>query len=141
VVSQKLKKTGPARGTGTTTIFTPDEQIFGKLSFNPETIRERLESKTYLHKGLTIVFHDEVNRQQHTFKHDGGINDYLQKLLTDRQKPQIGTTFSLAREGRPAAGAGADLDRGARGVREVVRQRHPHHHRRDARERPEERHR
>jgi len=100
-LTQKLKKTGPARGTGTTTTFTPDEQIFGKQSFNPETIRERLEAKTYVHKGMTIVFNDEVGGQSHEFKHDGGINDYLAKLINDRMKMQVGGTFTLAREADP----------------------------------------
>ncbi|MBS2029724.1 MAG: type IIA DNA topoisomerase subunit B [Deltaproteobacteria bacterium] len=99
--TQKLKKTGPARGTGTTTTFTPDEQIFGKQSFNPETIRERLEAKTYVHKGMTIVFTDEVNGQTYEFKHDGGINDYLAKLITERMKSQVGSTFALARDADP----------------------------------------
>src|SRR3954469_18178200 len=48
----KLKKNGAARGTGTTIYFRPDDQIFGKQEFNAETIRFRLDAKTFLHKGL-----------------------------------------------------------------------------------------
>src|SRR5690606_38943969 len=48
----KLRKAGAARGTGTSITFTPDEQIFGpKLRFDPELIAERLEAKSYLHRG------------------------------------------------------------------------------------------
>ncbi len=47
----KLKKEGPARGTGTTITFEPDPEIFGeKLQFDAELIRERLEAKSYLHR-------------------------------------------------------------------------------------------
>src|SRR3954454_12866870 len=51
VVASKLVKKGPARGTGTTIFFRPDPQIFAKEEFSAETVRFRLESKTFLHKG------------------------------------------------------------------------------------------
>jgi len=56
----KLKKLGPARGTGTLVTFHPDDEVFGKLHFDPKLIAERLEAKSYLHGGLEIVFHDET---------------------------------------------------------------------------------
>ena len=58
--SASCKKVGPARGTGTSIIFRPDPEIFGKQQFSAETIRFRLEAKAFLHKGLTIVFIDEA---------------------------------------------------------------------------------
>ena len=55
------KSTGPARGTGTAITFPPDAEIFGdKIRFDPEMIRERLEAKSYLHKGMEVVFRDET---------------------------------------------------------------------------------
>src|SRR5262247_3941373 len=47
-----LKKVGPARGSGTSIFFRPDDKIFPKVRFDPETIAERLEAKAYLHHGL-----------------------------------------------------------------------------------------
>src|ERR1700741_816262 len=38
-----VKKTGAARGTGTTVFFHPDSTIFPKVEFDPALIRERLE--------------------------------------------------------------------------------------------------
>src|SRR5688572_25654092 len=53
----KIKKAGSARGTGTTITFTPDEEIFGpKLSFDSAIVAERLEAKSYLHRGVKITF-------------------------------------------------------------------------------------
>src|SRR5579871_6127193 len=49
----KLRKVGPARGTGTSITFSPDPEIFGKQSFSAETIRFRLDAKAFLHKGLS----------------------------------------------------------------------------------------
>ena len=80
----KLKKLGPARGTGTTIRFEPDPQIFPRTEFNPDTIRERLEIASYVHKGLKVVWVDEVRNKRETFRHDDGILAYLKKMLADK---------------------------------------------------------
>src|ERR1700694_1244171 len=57
----KLKVEGKARGTGTSVEFTPDAEIFGvKARFDADLIRDRLEAKSYLHRGMTVVFRDET---------------------------------------------------------------------------------
>ena len=80
----KIKKIGPARGTGTTIFFHPDAQIFPRTEFNPETIRERLEIASYVHKGLKVIWNDEVGGKKEVFKHDDGIVAYLRKLLAEK---------------------------------------------------------
>jgi len=85
-VASKLTKIATARGTGTSIFFRPDPQIFGKLDFSAETIRFRLETKTYLHKGLKITFRDEAAGTSEVLQHDGGIADFLTKIVTDRGK-------------------------------------------------------
>ncbi|MFL5321342.1 MAG: type IIA DNA topoisomerase subunit B [Myxococcaceae bacterium] len=87
-----LKTLGNARGHGTTITFVPDEEIFGvKTKFDPETIRERLESRSYLHKGMEVLFRDETQSppKEETFKHDGGISEWLPRIVTERQKAVI----------------------------------------------------
>src|SRR5215831_2407726 len=89
----KLRKVGPARGTGTSILFRPDREIFGKQGFSAETIRFRLDAKAFLHKGLKIVFKDESAKTSETFEHAGGIADFLAKIVADRGKaatvPQV----------------------------------------------------
>jgi DNA topoisomerase IV B subunit len=88
----KLKAVGPGRGTGTSITFEPDPEIFGtKLKFDAELIRERLESKSYLHKGMTVIFRDETAspKTEVTYKHDGGIAEYIQKVIGERNKPIV----------------------------------------------------
>jgi DNA topoisomerase IV B subunit len=92
LVKSKLKTLGPARGSGTTTFFRPDPEIFGaKLSFDTALISERLEAKSYLHKGMEVVFVDETQKPpvSMTFKHDGGIAEFITKVVTDRGKSLI----------------------------------------------------
>src|SRR5688572_14808497 len=80
----KLKKLGPARGSGTTIFFQPDPQIFPRTEFNPETIRERLEVASYIHKGLKVIWNDETTGKKEVFKHDEGILAFLKKILTEK---------------------------------------------------------
>jgi DNA gyrase subunit B len=91
--TSKLKKGGAARGTGTSIYFRPDPQIFGKQGFDVDTVRFRLDTKTFLHKGLKITFRDEAAGTKEVFEHEGGIADFLTKLVTDRGKA---TTAPLA---------------------------------------------
>ncbi|QDF03966.1 DNA gyrase/topoisomerase IV subunit B [Myxococcus xanthus] len=87
-----LKVEGATRGTGTAVTFEPDPEIFGeKLKFDAELVRERLEAKSYLHKGMTVVWKDETSSPHTsvTYKHDGGIAEYLTKVVTERNKPLV----------------------------------------------------
>ena len=54
---QKLK--GAIRGTGTTITFTPDPTIFPKTDFDSELIRARLETVSFLHRGVKVTYVDE----------------------------------------------------------------------------------
>jgi DNA gyrase subunit B/topoisomerase-4 subunit B len=95
----KLKKLGAARGSGTKIFFHPDPQIFPRTEFNPETIRERLEIASYIHKGLKVIWHDEVNGKKETFQHEDGIVAFLKKLITEKQaKPVHEQPFVLEKQ-------------------------------------------
>jgi DNA topoisomerase IV B subunit len=85
--ASKLRKVGAAKGSGTAIMFRPDAQIFGNQQFSSETIRFRLDSKAFLHKGLKITYRDEVAGTVDVFEHAGGIADFLARLVTDRGKP------------------------------------------------------
>jgi DNA gyrase subunit B/topoisomerase-4 subunit B len=98
-VESKLKKGDAVRGTGTSIFFRPDEQIFGKQEFNPETIKFRLDAKTFLHKGLKITFKDELAGTSDVYEHEGGIADFLTKVVADRGKaPTTPQMFYCQRE-------------------------------------------
>jgi DNA gyrase/topoisomerase IV subunit B len=114
----KLKKLGPARGTGTTVFFRPDDDVFGgKLSFDADLIVERLEAKSYLHSGLEIIFHDDTGATRiegaeggsktvtHSFVHPQGIAEFLPKLVAERNKtpvPVNGSVFYMEKQDKEA---------------------------------------
>jgi DNA gyrase subunit B len=99
-VSSKLKKVGAARGSGTTVFFHPDPTIFPKTDFNADTIRERLEIASYLHRGVKVLFTDESTGKKDTFLHQEGISDYLKKILAAAHaKPAHDAPFALNKDG------------------------------------------
>ncbi len=96
----KLKKVGArVRGSGTMIEFHPDPKIFPEVRFDARLIRERLESKAYLHQGLTVVFEDRPSGESHTFHYDDGIRAYLDKVLTSEKRKRVpAETFYAARD-------------------------------------------
>jgi DNA gyrase subunit B/topoisomerase-4 subunit B len=102
----KLKKLGPARGTGTSIFFRPDPQIFGKQELSAETIRFRLDAKAFLHKGLKIIWKDEAAGTEEVLEHAGGIADFLTKVVADRGKaPTAAQVFYFERAAETGSGA------------------------------------
>jgi len=98
-VKSKLRRIGAARGSGTTIFFRPDREIFPKVELDAATIAERLESKAYLHRGLTVVFTDEKRDESHTYHYEDGIRAYLAKLLAAKGlEPVGGEIFSIERK-------------------------------------------
>ncbi len=94
-----LKKTGAARGSGTTVFFRPDPTIFPKVEFDPAVIRERLEVASFLHRGVKVVFDDETTGQKDTFQHTEGIADYLKKIVGERGAKTVNEApFTLEKE-------------------------------------------
>ncbi|MBL4701063.1 MAG: type IIA DNA topoisomerase subunit B [Phycisphaeraceae bacterium] len=94
-----IKKMGAARGTGTSIYFHPDPTIFPKTEFNPDTIRDRLEIVSYIHKGIKVIWDDKVSHKKEIFQHDEGILNYLTKILAQRNaRPVHDQAFVLEKE-------------------------------------------
>ncbi len=92
-----IKKKGAARGTGTSITFTPDPKIFPKTDFDPALIRDRLESRSYLHRGLLLTFQNDVAKTTEEFQHDQGIAAWIEKIVKQRNLVQVGEIFNAER--------------------------------------------
>jgi len=79
-------KASDSRGTGTYMEFTPDVEIFKDGQFDPEIIRKRLLNITYLHKGLRVIYEDKINAKKYDYKHEKGIQDYIDSILAQEAK-------------------------------------------------------
>jgi DNA gyrase/topoisomerase IV subunit B len=84
-----LEKLGSFRGHGTMIYFEPDETIFKTTQFDPHLIKSHLEDMSYIHSGLKITFKNDITKETFDLTHPGGIPEFLQRLVTDGQKPAV----------------------------------------------------
>lgn len=81
-VTKSIEVIGKAKAkeTGTKIEFFPDEFIFKVKDFNPELIRDSLRMSSFLSKGVTLIFIDEMEDTKETFMSDRGVGEYLEYL-------------------------------------------------------------
>jgi DNA gyrase/topoisomerase IV subunit B len=95
----QVKKVRPFRGRGTTIFFRPDDQIFRRIQFHADTIRQHLEDISYIHAGLRIKFADEAKGETFELHHPDGIQGYLERIISDdKKKPVHEGLFSAERD-------------------------------------------
>ncbi len=75
---------GPATGTGTTITFFPDAEVFEDISFDYDTIAQRLRELAFLNAGLAISFDDHRNGNSVAFRYDGGIKSFVEHLSKNK---------------------------------------------------------
>ncbi len=76
-----LKEIGTSKTSGTTVSFLPDDRVFGKQSFNFETITQRARELAFLNKGLRIIVEDENTAEKADYHYEGGIKDFVSYLV------------------------------------------------------------
>lgn len=95
----KLAKKEKTKERGTTVIFEPDEQIFGRVTFDYEKILKFLRQQAYLNPSLKILLIDKsvspIRRM--TFYFEGGILSYI-SYLTKEVKPIHENIFYTKKE-------------------------------------------
>lgn len=84
-----VKKMKPFRGHGTIIFFRPDVEIFRRIQFHSDTIRQHLEDISYIHGGLKITYVDEAKDERHELHHPEGIVAYLDRIIKDDQRKVI----------------------------------------------------
>ncbi len=94
-----VEKGEPTRATGTSISFTPDDEIFTEQAYDTGLIAERLEVKTYLNRGLVILFEDLKAKTSTTYYHEGGVADFLDAINAQRNDTRVApTAFVLERD-------------------------------------------
>ena len=84
----RKKNTKDVRGTGTSITFTPDPKIFPRTTFNPDTLKARLETAAFLHRNVKMAFEDGAGRRT-IYRHENGISDYLKAVCEERKADAI----------------------------------------------------
>lgn len=79
-----LEKTGKTNQTGTTIHFKPDRSIFSTITYNYETLCERLRESAFLLKGMKIEIVDDRNDKQEIFHYENGIEAFVEYLNEEK---------------------------------------------------------
>ena len=87
--------------TGTKVTFFPDHSIFSCRAFKWEILCNRLRELAFLNKGVTIHFRDDEGEDHHeeTFHYDGGIDEFVEYLNTNKKAISPVIHFEGSREG------------------------------------------
>ena len=83
---EPIKMVGKTDKTGTKVSFLPDEEMFGNLKFNFETICLRARELAFLNKGLKIELHDTENDKNEFYHYEGGISDFVSYLTENKNR-------------------------------------------------------
>lgn len=76
----ELKEVGKAKDTGTEIRFKPDREIFKKIEFEYEIVRNRLLELSFLIEDIEIILRDEREKKEEVFKNKGGLISFVSYL-------------------------------------------------------------
>ncbi len=80
----ELEIVGAAEGTGTTTTFLADTEIFGDATYDFDILIDRMREIAYLNRGLEISLSDQRRDEERTFYFEGGIASFVRHLNRGR---------------------------------------------------------
>lgn len=79
-----LEVIGEADGSGTSTKYLADSEIFGEIVYHPDVFIARLRELAYLNAGLTITFTNEAAEEEEerhkVFHYENGIAEFVEHL-------------------------------------------------------------
>lgn len=100
-----LKAIGEAEGSGTTTTYLADSEIFGEIIYHPDIFVSRLRELAYLNAGLTITFTNEFAGEDEgeeerfrSFHYDNGIAEFVEHINRNRDAMHKVVYFAGERE-------------------------------------------
>lgn len=81
---EPLKVIGKAEGTGTTTTYMADSEIFDDITYHPDIFVSRLRELAFLNKGLMITFTNEFAEEEEdkhrVFHYENGIAEFVEHI-------------------------------------------------------------
>jgi DNA gyrase subunit B len=80
VAKGSVKMIGSTDKRGTKISFKADEQIFGDVEFEYDTVLKRVRELAYLNAGLMITFKDDRANKKEVLKFDEGIKAFIRHL-------------------------------------------------------------
>ena len=86
--TEKLKKIGESKKTGTKVRFLADDTIFESLQYEYDVLEKRLREIAFLTKGLKITLEDqrEETPKKAEFCYEGGLISFVEYLNKNKEK-------------------------------------------------------
>ncbi len=75
-----LRPVGRTKRTGTVVSFKPDPEIFSILDFHPDLLVRHLRELAFLNAGVEVMFFNELDEREETFRFDGGLSAFVEYL-------------------------------------------------------------
>lgn len=75
-----VQHVGPSAKQGTCIKFLPDEEIFGDITFDYDTLHKRIREVAYLNAGVKITFQDDRNDKKEVFHFEDGLKQFVKHL-------------------------------------------------------------
>ncbi|MFA6187105.1 MAG: DNA topoisomerase (ATP-hydrolyzing) subunit B [Phycisphaerae bacterium] len=74
------QRVGDSTKRGTIIKFLPDEEIFGDIIFDSDTLQKRIREVAYLNAGIKITFQDDRNNRKDVFHFEDGLKEFVKHL-------------------------------------------------------------
>ena len=87
ITTERLKRIGDAKRTGTKVFFKPDTEIFVETRFDYDTIASRLRELAFLNSGVTLSIRDERGDEpkEEVFLYSHGLKEFVEHLRGSRK--------------------------------------------------------
>ncbi len=82
-----VENRGKSKQTGAKITFSPDQSIFEDISFDYQTLSQRLREMAFLNKGITIILQDDRGdaQKKEIFVYEGGISSFVTFLNKNKE--------------------------------------------------------
>jgi len=94
----KLKATGKSDATGTEIKITPSTDTFTNVVFDFDILAGKLRDLSFLNAGVKIILEDQRVDKKKTFKHKGGLSEFVEFLTGKRNT--INSIFHFSKENK-----------------------------------------
>ncbi len=94
----KLKATGKTDATGTEIKITPSTDTFTNVVFDFDILAGKLRDLSFLNAGVKIILEDQRADKKKTFKHKGGLSEFVEFLTGKRNT--INSIFHFSKENK-----------------------------------------
>ena len=98
-----------AEATGTRIRFSPDPEVFTRLTFDYQTLAQRLRELSFLNRGIAIRLVDERTGKQVDFEYEGGISSFVSHLSRNKTPLHPDPIYLRAEQGEDGSSESVEV--------------------------------